>query len=111
MTINLTLHLIFKARLGGETTVSHENLVWITKTHWPMESPMGADRFSAQKCISVVRNPIDTLPSLSLLALTLTHSKQLATPINEADPDWWNRFLTRTGKAINDCGMIVRQQV
>ena len=76
-----------------------------------MNSPMGSDRFSAQKCISVVRNPIDTLPSLSLLALTLTHSKQLATPINEADPDWWNRFMTRTGKAINDCAMVMRQQV
>jgi len=47
MQIKLTLQGVFAGRLAGEETVSHDNLVWVTKTHWPMESPGGATPFSA----------------------------------------------------------------
>ena len=46
MNFDLTLHII-NSGAAGEETVSHENLCWITKTHWPMESPMGNIKFSA----------------------------------------------------------------
>ena len=39
MNIDLTLALALQGRLAGETVVSHDNLVWITKTHWPMAFP------------------------------------------------------------------------
>lgn len=75
MNIDLTLQLVFKMRAGGESTVSEDNLVWITKTHWPMPSPMGVEKFKAQRCFSIVRNPIDALVSMSYLFLTNTHSR------------------------------------
>jgi len=91
MNLDLTLQVI-GGNLAGEETVSHENLCWITKTHWPMESPMGSKKFSAQKVISIVRNPIDIIPSMCLLANTTSHSLTTTVPINEADPAWFDSF-------------------
>lgn len=42
MNIDLTTQLLFGGRLAGEETVSDDNLVWVTKTHWPMGSPLGS---------------------------------------------------------------------
>ena len=75
MNSDLTCHLWFQGRLAGEETVQSDNIVWITKTHWPMESPLGSKKFSANKAISIVRNPIDAIPSVFYLAITGTHSK------------------------------------
>ena len=44
MNINLTLHIQF-GNVLGEETLSHENLCWITKTHWPINSPLGTSPF------------------------------------------------------------------
>ena len=46
MAINLTLQMV-SGNLAGEETVASSNLPWITKTHWPMESPLGVTKFSA----------------------------------------------------------------
>ncbi len=89
----MTLHLAFAGRLAGEETVSHDNLVWITKTHWPMENPGGSTKFAAQKAISIVRNPIDMMPSLALLMTTTSHSATLTEYFHEADPEWWGKFV------------------
>ena len=91
MNINLTLQFI-SSNMAGESTVGDENLPWITKTHWPMESPLGAIQFRASKCFAVVRNPIDVMPSLALLLNTSSHSLTVTPPVNEADDAWWERF-------------------
>ena len=91
MMINLTLQMV-SGNLGGEETVANSNLPWITKTHWPLESPFGATPFSAQKTFCVVRNPVDVMPSLALLMNTSSHSLTVSPPVNEADPAWWERF-------------------
>mmetsp|Transcript_8268 Transcript_8268/g.9628 ORF Transcript_8268/g.9628 Transcript_8268/m.9628 type:complete len:80 (+) Transcript_8268:282-521(+) len=70
MNIDLTMMAIFNSRLAGEETVAQDNLVWITKTHWPGDSPLGSVPFSAQRGIAVVRNPIDVFPSMAYLMLT-----------------------------------------
>lgn len=90
MSIKLTQHLVFGGRLAGEETLSHENLCWITKTHWPMTTPGGTNPFAAQKCISIVRNPIDMIPSIVNLVTTTSHTLTLTEPFAEADPVWWN---------------------
>lgn len=46
MNMDVTLHLIF-GNIAGEETVTHDNLNWVVKTHWPMESPLGATPFKA----------------------------------------------------------------
>ena len=74
MRIRLTLHLCFGGNMAGEETVPQDKLTWITKTHWPMESPAGAIKFSSNKCFSIIRNPIDMIPSIALLMNTTSHS-------------------------------------
>ena len=81
MNIDITQQII-GGNIAGEETVSHENLCWITKTHWPMESPLGATKFSAQRCIAVVRNPTEVIPSMALLFNTTSHSLKTTVPLN-----------------------------
>jgi len=88
--------------LAGEKTVSDSDLIWMTKTHWPMWSPLGVDKFPAEKCFCIVRNPIDVFPSMAGLFLTSSHSLQLETPINELDPVFWNAFVKKLSWGIND---------
>ena len=99
MNINLTLHLQF-GNVLGEETLSHENLCWVTKSHWPMDSPMGTSPFKSQKCISIVRNPIDAIASLSYLVNFGSHSLTSNEKINEVDPIWWNAFVTNGANAM-----------
>lgn len=109
MNLNLTMHLQ-AGNLAGEETVSHENIVWVTKTHWPMESPLGSVKFSAQKCISIVRNPIDILPSLALLMNLMSHSLQSEVPLNKVDPEWWDRFVKEITRAVNlNCTRMIEE--
>ena len=69
MNLNMTMCLQFNG-LHGEGHVADGNLVWVTKTHYPMESPMGVTKFNSQKQIVIVRNPIDVLPSMAHLVFT-----------------------------------------
>ena len=45
MRVELTKNAQFIG-LDGEGTVASDNLVWVTKTHYPFESPFGASEFS-----------------------------------------------------------------
>ena len=94
MNIDFTLAFALQGRLAGETIVSHDNLVWITKTHWPMEYPYKSEKFAAQKCISIVRNPIDAIVSNINYFLTMSHTDVPDVPPNELDPDWWSNAVT-----------------
>lgn len=100
MNIDLTMQVVF-GNMAGEETVSHENLCWVTKTHWPIESPFGSLKFKAQKCISVVRNPIDIFPSLCYLTQLMSHSHTSTELPSEVDPEWWNKFITKMGENLN----------
>ena len=110
MNQDLTLQVIF-GNLAGEETVSHDNLCWVTKTHWPIESPLGGTKFSAQKCISIVRNPIDIFPSLSYLMNVMSHSHTTVVPPCEVDPIWWNAFVVNMAKCVNDCVAEMNKQL
>ena len=109
MNLNLTMHLQ-TGNMAGEETVSHDNIVWVTKTHWPMESPLGSVKFSAQKCISIVRNPIDILPSLALLMNLMSHSLQSQVPLNQVDPEWWDRYVKELSGVVNtNCTRMIAE--
>lgn len=100
MNQDLTLQIVFN-NMPGEETVSHENLCWVTKTHWPLESPLGSQPFKAQKCISVVRNPIDVFPSMSYMINLTSHSHTSTELPNDVDPEWWNNFVTKMADNLN----------
>ena len=57
---------------------SEENLVWITKTHYPTYGMRDEIKFTANKQIVLVRNPVDVFVSQLGLFLTSTHSLSLA---------------------------------
>ena len=103
-------HTFFESMMGllGQYITSESNRVWVTKTHWPLESPTGAEKFGTQRCFSVVRNPIDTLVSLSYLTSTSSHSMITTVPLCEADPDWWKVFIKASSISINDCTRCMR---
>ena len=75
--------------LKGENV--YDDTVWIVKSHAPIILPENAT-FHANKCIVVVRNPLDSI--LSTLNLVALNSHSLKSPINyeELYPnyfDWW----------------------
>ena len=41
MNTDVTLDLMIFGNMAGEETVTHDNLNWVVKTHWPIESPSG----------------------------------------------------------------------
>lgn len=88
MDINLCVQFT-NLGLAGENTVTDSDLVWISKTHWPMESPGGALNFKAEKTISIVRNPIDQMVSLISLVTTSSHSLAPEVPFHEGNPNYF----------------------
>ena len=108
MNINITLHLV-PSGMAGEETVSNENLCWVTKTHWPLEPPLGGIKFPAQKCISIARNPIDIIPSLGLLINTTSQSLMSEVPLNELEPTWWAKFAQSIMKMVEENTLAMRQ--
>lgn len=60
--------------MEGEGLVDH--LVWCIKTHYPER--FGASRFLANKCILLVRNPLDCITSLFNMIATGTHNNSIS---------------------------------
>jgi hypothetical protein len=48
---------------------------WIVKSHYP-DSP-GVGNYFVEKCLLIVRNPLDALPSMFNLISTQTHDKSI----------------------------------
>ena len=77
----------------GEETVADTNLVWITKTHYPLWCPGGGKKFRSQKQIVIVRNPIDALPSMAIMGMTSSNSVVPNEKLHEDFPEFWDGFL------------------
>ena len=87
--------------LVGEETTSDTNLVWITKTHWPLDS-VNKGVFRAQKMIKIVRNPLDTILSQCHGMWTYSHS---VTPVEQYDkdvPQSWETAVQRFSEGMAD---------
>ena len=55
--------------------------VWIVKTHYPER--IGRTQFKAQKCLVIVRNPLDSMYSLFNMVETSTHNKNIEKEVLE----------------------------
>ena len=80
--------------LLGQQTVSDSNLVWVTKTHYPLNVFQNEEVFNAQKMIVIVRNPIDIIPSVAGLDISKSHSFEFKNKLNEEFPNWWDGWMT-----------------
>ena len=72
--------------LQGEGYIDES--VWIVKSHYPER--MGRLKFHTNKCIVIVRNPLDCIFSLFNMVGTVTHNQSLA-------DDLLSKVLTETG--------------
>ena len=59
--------------LEGEGTL--DDTVWVVKTHYPER--IGRVPFSTNKCIVIVRNPLDSIFSLFNMVGTVSHNESL----------------------------------
>ena len=78
--------------LLGEETNTESNLVWITKTHYPLDSlPKGV--FRAKKMIKIVRNPLDVIVSYCNGMWTFTHSLAPVEKYDVVVPEMWDSAI------------------
>ena len=87
--------------LHGQQTVCDSNLVWVTKTHYPLNVYKNEEVFNAQKMIVIVRNPIDIIPSVASLFLSKSHSFEFENKLHEEFPEWWDGWVTAFCENIN----------
>ena len=59
--------------MAGEGQI--DSKVWIVKSHYPER--IGRAKFTAKKCIVIVRNPLDSIFSLFNMVATTTHSESI----------------------------------
>jgi hypothetical protein len=60
LSINYQMQLQVNGLAGESNLSTRGQNVFITKTHWPGESPFGAERFRSKKAFCITRNPIDS---------------------------------------------------
>ena len=97
--------------LAGEGTGCDDNLVWITKTHYPMQSPHGAHEFNGQRQIVIMRNPIDSLSSFAHLMFTGTQSLTPKEEYYKDFPETWDTFLRAVTPVISESFKMLRESI
>ena len=77
--------------MKGEGTLDQS--VWIIKSHFPER--IGCRTFKANKCVVIVRNPLDAIASLFNMIATASHSESLSTEQLEfaKSTDLWTEFV------------------
>jgi hypothetical protein len=80
---------LYTAGLVGEGLV--DKRVWVIKTHYPER--FGGTKFGAERCILLVRNPLDAMLSLFNLLATLSHDLSVAEDTYEKYSNGWDLYM------------------
>ena len=85
----------FETMMGllGQNIVADDNTVWVTKTHDPKARP-DQPAFTANKIISIQRNPIDVIVSFAYLVNLNSHSLEPNEQLNKDLPEEWNAWVS-----------------
>lgn len=75
--------------LAGEGLV--DKRVWVVKTHYPER--YGKTRFYAERCILLVRSPLDCITSLFNMVCSGSHDKSIHNGDFSRFPKLWNEFI------------------
>ena len=65
--------------------------VWIIKSHYPER--VGYKALTINKCVVIVRSPIDCMASLFNMIITGSHSKSIKDSDYDKVQDIWNMFV------------------
>ena len=96
--IGMDMPLQILGLVGAETTVD-SNLVWINKTHYPIQ-PFHFGSFHSQKMFKIVRNPMDVLLSYANVVATFTHSTIPLEKFDKDLPEFWTQWVKLMGSAM-----------
>ena len=80
--------------MGMEGEGQIDNRVWIVKSHFPER--IGRAKFAANKCIIIVRNPLDSIFSLFNMVATTTHSESICKEALDKllnSTNMWEKFI------------------
>ena len=80
---------LYTAGLVGEGLV--DKRVWVIKTHYPER--YGGTKFGAERCILLVRNPLDCMLSLFNLLATSTHDLSVAEDTYVKYSNGWDQYI------------------
>ena len=86
-------------RLLGQNIIGDDNTVWITKTHFPMDTP-NSRPFVGQKMIVMARNPIDVMPSFANLCNTGSHSLVPNEEYHTDFPEYWDEWVNSITQSL-----------
>ena len=75
--------------LAGEGLV--DKRVWISKTHYPER--YGKTKFGAERCILLIRSPLDCITSLFNMICSGTHDCSISDKDFDRFPEHWNEFI------------------
>lgn len=75
--------------LNGEGLV--DKRVWIVKTHYPER--YGKTKFYAERCILLIRNPLDAITSLFNMVCTGSHNKSIHNDDYRKFIPYWSEFI------------------
>ena len=78
--------------MAGEGQI--DDRVWIVKSHFPER--IGRAKFAANKCIIIVRNPLDSIFSLFNMVATTTHSESISQEALDKllkSTNLWDKFI------------------
>ena len=87
--------------LEGEGTL--DDSVWIVKTHYPER--IGRVPFIANKCIVIVRNPLDAIFYLINMVGMTSHNKSLSPQVVDhiiQDSNLWSNFIAQEASVWDD---------
>ena len=80
-----------------------DDSVWIVKTHYPER--IGRVKFTANKCIVIVRNPLDCIFSLLNMVGTTSHSESLSPEVLARaiqNSELWTSFIRQEASVWDD---------
>ena len=78
--------------LGENHIPSDENLVWIMRSHYPIQMPRKVT-YDGNKQFVLVRNPVDAIPSYIYLGATVSHQLAPTKPVSETHPEDWDYLM------------------
>ncbi|CAI2363576.1 unnamed protein product [Moneuplotes crassus] len=77
--------------MSGEGRTNHS--IWVAKSHYPER--YGASKFMANKCILLVRNPLDAIISLFNMIATGTHNCSMSEEDFTSFNDYFDMFVSQ----------------
>ena len=80
-------------RLDGEGH-NADDMVWINKTHYPINAPMLVNSLNINKQIYLMRNPIDVILSCANMTQTTSHALVPKEEYYKDFPEFWDEWIT-----------------